>query len=226
MSPYQEIALERGTRHFLCSDIHGHYTELMNFLDSRKFADSDFLYLLGDSIDRGKENLEMVELMKSKNVRAIAGNHELALLDFVDGRIDSDAIIRKGGYWFTLLDENARQAVAETFRALPIAMKLITPAGRTRGLVHAACYPDDWNTLAAALRDNESRRTRTVINSVSDRAKFNRGEERTIENINYVVVGHNPTSVIGTLGNTIYIDCGLYLDGELKMIDAITLKQL
>lgn len=225
MKLYQEHQLKTKTRYFLGSDIHGHYSEMMRYLDGHDFQDSDHLYLLGDSINRGKENVEMMQFIKSDNVTAIAGNHEFKILDFQEGKLDADHIIRNGGYWFTQLNTSEQDEIAEQIRNLPIAIKVTTPGGRTRGLVHAACYPDTWAELAASLESDNPRKTRNVINSLTDRAKFNNGDCREIPDINWVIVGHNPVEAIGALGNTMYCDCGLYLGGDLQMIDLISLAR-
>lgn len=226
MSLYEEHKLTKQVKYLLSSDIHGHYSELMHYLDGQQFSDTDHLYLVGDHINRGKENLEMMKFIKSENVTALAGNHELKLLDYFDGKLDSDNVIRSGGYWFTQLNRDHQEELADQIREMPIAVKVTTPGGRTRGLVHAACYPDSWDALVSSLAEEEPRRTRNVINSLTDRAKFNSGEHRFVEGIDWVVVGHNPVEAIGSLGNTLYVDCGLYLGGELAMIDLISLAKI
>lgn len=62
---------------YIISDIHGHYTEFEKMLKKIQFTDNDTMYILGDIIDRGTENVKMIEyVMTHENVHMILGNHE------------------------------------------------------------------------------------------------------------------------------------------------------
>lgn len=69
------------------SDIHGCYDELNNLLEKAKYdSTKDQLILLGDYIDRGKDNLKTLEMVKDlvdNGVIALRGNHDQMFLDFV-----------------------------------------------------------------------------------------------------------------------------------------------
>ena len=65
---------------YACSDIHGQYSRFKNMLDAIHFTEDDFLYILGDIIDRGPESIPMLQdIMKRDNVMCIMGNHELMM---------------------------------------------------------------------------------------------------------------------------------------------------
>ena len=223
---YKEIQLGVGT-HLVCGDVHGYFTELDSFVKRNNLEDANF-YFLGDLFNRGKENLEVFNFVKSNpKCHAIAGNHELLIADFFAGKVEINRFIRNGGYWFTQLDESVKVEIVEFINSLPLAIKLTTPGGKTRGLVHACCGAKTWEELRETLTTSENpRSTRVAIESVSDRVKFNRGEERVIPDIDWIFVGHNPVERIGCLGNTMYLDCGLYLGGSLRMVNLLTLKEM
>lgn len=62
---------------YIMSDIHGHYTEFQKMLKKIKFDESDMLYIIGDIIDRGSDNLKMLDyVMNHKNIQLLMGNHE------------------------------------------------------------------------------------------------------------------------------------------------------
>ena len=68
-------------------DIHGNFQRLMTLFPKIGFdPEQDLLIFLGDYIDRGDENLHVMEwIMKQvrqKNVIALRGNHEQMLLDY------------------------------------------------------------------------------------------------------------------------------------------------
>lgn len=68
-------------------DIHGRHEELVELLQLAKFDyETDQLIQLGDLVDRGPEPLLCIhEMLKIKNLIAIRGNHDWALLDYING---------------------------------------------------------------------------------------------------------------------------------------------
>lgn len=65
---------------YACSDIHGQYHLFKEMLDDIRFSDDDFLYILGDIIDRGPESIPMLQdIMRRENVICILGNHEFMM---------------------------------------------------------------------------------------------------------------------------------------------------
>lgn len=67
---------------YIMSDIHGHYTEFIKLLKMIEFSEYDHLYILGDIMDRGTENLDILEyVIAHANVHLLMGNHEDMLLN-------------------------------------------------------------------------------------------------------------------------------------------------
>lgn len=68
------------------SDIHGLYDRYQKMLKKIEFSDDDFLYVLGDVIDRGPDGIEILQdIMARDNVELFLGNHEHMMLTFLDG---------------------------------------------------------------------------------------------------------------------------------------------
>ena len=67
---------------YVTSDLHGCSPEVFqNLLDRAGFGEDDFLFILGDVIDRGKYGAELLLwLTEQPNVQLILGNHEAMLL--------------------------------------------------------------------------------------------------------------------------------------------------
>lgn len=67
---------------YVTSDLHGcKLSELIQLLDRAGFSDEDFLFVLGDVIDRGEHGAELLLwLTEQPNVQLILGNHEAMLL--------------------------------------------------------------------------------------------------------------------------------------------------
>lgn len=67
---------------YLCSDLHGFCLEKFKMMLERvAFSDSDFLWVLGDVIDRGSDGVRILKwLMAHRNAQLILGNHEAMML--------------------------------------------------------------------------------------------------------------------------------------------------
>lgn len=86
---------------FITSDLHGYSLEkFKDFLDKVGFCDEDFLYILGDVIDRGPDGVKILKwLMLQPNVELLLGNHEAMMLacDFLFDEITEDSISKLTG---------------------------------------------------------------------------------------------------------------------------------
>ena len=77
---------------YVVSDIHGHYDLLLKGLLEIGFTGKDYLYCLGDAIDRGPDGIKVLRhiMDNSENMDLIIGNHELMMLNSIDlsGKIE------------------------------------------------------------------------------------------------------------------------------------------
>ncbi len=83
---------------YVTSDLHGCPPEtLAQLLSSAGFSDRDYLFVLGDVIDRGEHGAELLLwLTEQTNVQLILGNHEAMLLacDFLFDEITEESVAR------------------------------------------------------------------------------------------------------------------------------------
>lgn len=82
---------------YVISDLHGYpFEKLKKLLEKADFGDDDFLYILGDVVDRnGDGGVEILTwLLSQPNVQLILGNHEAMLLacEFLFDEITEDSI--------------------------------------------------------------------------------------------------------------------------------------
>ena len=87
---YRTIDLSKYEKVVHIGDIHGCYTALQNYLTDG--INPNYFYIfIGDYIDRGLENIEMVhcmaELCQKENVVILEGNHEKNFRLYIDGEI-------------------------------------------------------------------------------------------------------------------------------------------
>lgn len=82
---------------YVISDLHGYPLEkLKKLLEKADFGEDDFLYILGDAVDRnGDGGVEILTwLLSQSNAQLILGNHEAMLLacEFLFNEITEDSI--------------------------------------------------------------------------------------------------------------------------------------
>ena len=66
---------------YLTSDIHGCFKEFKRMLEYIHFGEGDFLYIIGDAVDRGDEPIAVLKyIMDHPNMELLLGNHELGFL--------------------------------------------------------------------------------------------------------------------------------------------------
>ena len=111
---------------YVTSDLHGYPLDCFQALLRRAgFGDRDFLFVLGDVIDRnGDGGVEMLRwMMVQPNVQLILGNHEAMLLacDFLFDEITEDSLARLTTDQMAALADwmaNGATPTLETLRAL------------------------------------------------------------------------------------------------------------
>lgn len=83
---------------YVTSDLHGYPIEkFKKLLKKVDFNDDDFLYVLGDVIDRGEDGIKIIKwLMAQPNAQLLLGNHEAMMLacDFLFDEITEDFIYK------------------------------------------------------------------------------------------------------------------------------------
>lgn len=81
---------------YVSSDWHGcPIQKIRQLLEKVNFSDDDFLFVLGDVIDRGEQSAELLSfLMYAPNIQLIRGNHEQMMLAnrWVFDRITDDSV--------------------------------------------------------------------------------------------------------------------------------------
>lgn len=104
---------------YAVSDLHGYPLEgFLSLLSKAGFCDSDFLFVLGDVIDRGEDGIKILEYLLDKpNMQFILGNHEAMMLacSFITDLVTEDFLNglneTKLGLLQTWLDNGAAPTV-------------------------------------------------------------------------------------------------------------------
>ena len=85
----EQISIESGKRILVTSDIHGHLSYFKKVLKKASFGDDDILFIVGDMIEKGPENLDtlryVMELSENRNVIPLIGNVDAYRLKLIYG---------------------------------------------------------------------------------------------------------------------------------------------
>ena len=190
---------------YVASDLHGFSLEKFKaFLEKIGFTKDDFLYVLGDVIDRGKDGIKILRwLMSMSNAQLLLGNHEAMMLscDFLFDEITEESIdsltgtkLRQYSVWVSnsgqvTLDtlsgmrDSEIKYILEYLREAPL-YEAVTAGGRDFLLVHGGL---------GNFRPDKKLSEYTEMEIVWERPHF---FQRYFDDIT-VVLGHTPTVAFG-----------------------------
>ena len=112
---------------YVISDLHGYPIEkLKMLLEKAEFGEDDFLYILGDVVDRNGDGGVgiLLWLLEQVNVQLILGNHEAMLLscDFVFDEVTEDSLAAMNSEKIELLNNymlNGGDVTLKALRTIP-----------------------------------------------------------------------------------------------------------
>lgn len=121
------------------SDIHGNLPALEEVLADIERRDIDKIFCTGDTINPFQESKEVLELLESKKIPILRGNHEDYIINyFFDG---------KRSRWeasnfrpIALVAEHLGIEVAKKFQELPLAISIRGPKGNNIFACHASPF--------------------------------------------------------------------------------------
>ena len=110
---------------YVMSDLHGCPLEAVTLLlEQADFSEEDFLYILGDVVDRGEHGAELLGwITQQSNVQLLLGNHEDMLLncDFLFREVTEEnleAITQDQAFWYRNWMRNGAGTTIRGFQKL------------------------------------------------------------------------------------------------------------
>ncbi len=111
---------------YVISDLHGYdFDKFLELLSRAGFSNDDYLFILGDVIDRGKDGVKYLNwLLVQENAQLILGNHEAVMLScsFLFDEVNEDNVQKLTAEDLELLSEwqeNGAKWTLEGLYALP-----------------------------------------------------------------------------------------------------------
>ncbi|TET23968.1 MAG: hypothetical protein E3J71_00405 [Candidatus Stahlbacteria bacterium] len=103
-------------RYIFIGDIHGCSGELMSLLAKLEPTPQDEVVSVGDFVDRGPEAAKSLELWMDRDYKAVLGNHEDRLIDWLEGK----DVFEGDGFEVTLEQVSKRKELVDYIRTLPL----------------------------------------------------------------------------------------------------------
>lgn len=243
----EQISIEPGKRILVTSDIHGHLSYFKKVLKKASFCNDDILFIVGDMIEKGPENLETLRyimgLCKQGNVITLIGNVDAYRLKLIYELSEENV----NGFYNYIL--NLRQRVGTSFYeelANECGYSINSPEdillSKQAVISH---FKDEFEFIAGLPTVVETQnyifvhgglREKQVSENIGKRVleltKFDAFAERTPDIFDkYVIAGHWPVVLYGSEipqmnpiinrdKRIISIDggCGVKKDGQLNLL--------
>ncbi|TCL02755.1 metallophosphoesterase [Sodalis ligni] len=215
---YRKIDAQKWRRIFIVGDLHGCFDLLLEKLERQGFdTEQDLLVSVGDLIDRGRQNLECLSLLREKWFCAVRGNHEQMAMDSLADN-DPGLWLANGGDWFARLD-SARQQQAKALIAECAALPLVIdiPMDQRHVVVAHADYPADNYYFDQPVDSEELVWSRRRIH------RNQQGRGAPITGATHFFFGHTPLNRVRHFFNQYYIDTGAVYGGSLTLVEINTL---
>lgn len=209
VSCHEHLSSDKVNHVYFCGDLHGQYDALILRLDELNFDfDSDFLICVGDLIDRGDQNIEVLDLLREKWFRSVLGNHECMFLaaTLEDDNYWRTMHLRNGGQWAKDFDLVTLRSYAQLIlKKCPVSFTISHAVG-TIGICHTDPLFGNWNVMQQMDPREYSVRSecfwsRKRYNSIAAGHLLD-----DIIGIDFVVCGHVSCSNPIRAGNQIFID--------------------
>ena len=212
---------EAKSLHYLMSDIHGDCWRFNQMLRKIQFSGSDILYVIGDILDGGNENLRLLnQIRRDPRMRMIKGNHELFAQMYLEERLDRDQWNLWGGETtrreINMISEEERRDLLQYLRGLPLIYRVMW-GERHCILTHSGYHADypiynadgtidiEKSIQTAAAKDEFGYLVSTDLHHIPAKLKFD----------HYLIVGHYPIGFYNHRKGKIYknrryldLDCG------------------
>lgn len=220
----------RGTVVYAIGDVHGCLDEMRALedkivRDAQRFSGRKIIIMLGDYIDRGPQSRRVVEHLLAPAPKGflrvcLAGNHEVALLNYLDGTLSREPWLGYGAREtlfsygidpdrLTNLYGSSDEADARIREAIPASH-----VDFLRTLPVMVCS-DEWVFVHAGIRPGIPLEAQDEDDLLTIREEFFRAAHRLDR---WVVHGHTIVEAPQREGRRIDIDTGAFQTGRLTAL--------
>lgn len=213
------LRMDDETRIFVVGDLDGNLNSLLIELKKVNFSRSkDHLICTGDIIDRGEDNIELLNFLKDLKASLTLGNHEHLMLESVisNSKISKKLWSSVGGDWQNNVHRDTLVQMCEFLLSHSLSI-VLEYRGYKVGFSHT--LPQSWNWTKFPKNKVE-----TIDSLLWNRKLFN--SKRLINNIgvDFSIHGHNSTNIPLWIGNSYHIDTSYYGAPSIVELETLVLE--
>ncbi|WP_043765388.1 metallophosphoesterase [Algiphilus aromaticivorans] len=238
-------------RVLIVGDIHGEFEMFQRLLKLAEFDERrDFVYALGDLVDRGPDSRRVLDWFAHDYGRAsLMGNHEALMLGAANDWDTSRIWQRNGGGWAFDLGPTMGYLYRCMLRGFPMTAEIRYGEHLRVGLVHAEVRAGvawswmskvrlqsgdatrDWSPTNSAgaiwgrsrFRADDLLRTQHMVDLAADRKVSVWRCIQPVRGIDWVICGHTviPDGIPRGRGNVLWIETGAAYGGRLTAVDPL-----
>lgn len=224
-----ELSLE-NTLAYAVGDVHGCHEELLVLerkieADAAFFSGRKLIIMLGDYVDRGPASSSVLDHLMAPpppgfDRICLAGNHEVAMLDYCEGRLSradwlplgADATLRSYGLNLDYLGQAHRSS-----GKVDAEIRKVIPASHLRFLrgLPSMVQTPRFVFVHAGIRPGLELDDQTDTDLIQIRSDFLDHPHGLKQ---WVIHGHTPVSVAAPQGRRLNIDTGAFYSGRLTAV--------
>jgi serine/threonine protein phosphatase 1 len=220
----------QDTAVYAIGDVHGCLDELLALesvvaRDAEEVPGKKLIVMLGDYVDRGPASAQVLDHLLAPPPPGfericLTGNHEMVMLDYLDGRVDRAGWLGMGG-GSTLLsygvDQERLREIYRSDRKVDDVIRAVVPAAHIAFLraLPIMLETPDYLFVHAGIRPDLPLERQSDRDLVFIREEFYRRAHLLTR---YVVHGHTPVTEARRDGMRVDIDTGAFFSGRLTAL--------
>lgn len=212
---------------YAVGDIHGCHDQFSRLeqrivADARRFQGRKLLIMLGDYVDRGPASASVISHLVAPppdgfDRICLVGNHEMAMLDFLDGRLTFPDWARMGGAQTLMsygVDPTHLESIGLPEEQIATIIRDAIPEEHVEFLRSLPILVDSRRCLFvhAGIRPGVEIEDQSDEDLVFIRSGFLDSDEPLKK---WIIHGHTPIERVGPRGRRLNLDTGAYLSGRL-----------
>lgn len=206
---------------YVVGDIHGMYELLCKGLIDIEFNfKTDRLFSVGDLVDRGPKNMEVLRFFQRKpNLYSVLGNHESMMMDYVSPGLGSNGDVwkRNGGDWYDRLTDSEKEELLILVEWMYNTLPYVIEIDHERGPIYIshATPLSDYSEMKIGCNKESLIWDRSTLYWAKGKSQSDKAQHR-FEHITYH--GHTPLKSVFTCGNSTWLDTGAFATENLTIL--------
>ncbi|MER8478825.1 metallophosphoesterase family protein [Mesorhizobium sp. M0220] len=215
---------------YAIGDVHGCYKELRSLeqnilVDSASFERRKLIIMLGDYVDRGPQSARVLDHLLAPPLQGfqricLAGNHEVVMLNYLDGIISRESWLAIGGLQTLFsygVDPSRMADLYGSSEEVDRRIREIIPAGHVSFMraLPVMVYSAKFVFVHAGIRPGIELAAQDEDDLLNIRSEFFEAAH-LLER--YVVHGHTPVDIPKLEGRRLGIDTGAFQTGQLAAL--------